>query len=121
MLANPLAEYKRTQVQTATPGQLVMMAYDAAVRYIESAEAATQANDLCTCNDYTKRAMSIIGELSISLDYSAGEIANNLYRLYEYMGFRLVQASLRKDPQIFREVAGLLQELRSGWERIPKI
>jgi flagellar secretion chaperone FliS len=47
-----------------------------------------------------------------------GEIAQNLRNLYLFMGRQLSQANTRRDPQMIREVIGLLEELNQGWKTI---
>jgi flagellar protein FliS len=55
----------------------------------------------------------------VSLDTGrGGAIAAQLFELYEYMGRRLLLASLRNDPAGLAEVAGLLRELRGAWTEL---
>ncbi len=54
-----------------------------------------------------------------SLDQqNGGEIAANLDRLYEYMVARLVEANIGNDVALIDEVAGLLRNVKSGWDAI---
>jgi flagellar protein FliS len=47
-----------------------------------------------------------------------GEIAANLDALYEYMVTRLLEANLKSDAALVDEVAGLLRNVKSGWDGI---
>jgi len=47
-----------------------------------------------------------------------GDIAQQLYALYEYMGQRLLYANLYNNIEALKEVASLLHEIKSSWEEI---
>jgi flagellar protein FliS len=54
--------------------------------------------------------------LVAALDYErGGPIADNLGAIYDYGLRRLLQARLRKDAQMVREIANLLAGLREAW------
>ncbi|MGB4006908.1 MAG: flagellar export chaperone FliS, partial [Halanaerobiales bacterium] len=68
-------------------------------------------------NNKLKKTGDIISELMVSLDMEqGGEIARNLYNLYDYMNRRLIQANIRKDPALVDEVINLLSSLKESWE-----
>ena len=47
-----------------------------------------------------------------------GEIAGNLNNLYDYMVRRLLEANTENDQAALDEVAGLLGEIKAGWDGI---
>ena len=61
------------------------------------------------------RAQDILGELMGSLNMDAGEVAQNLFRLYEFMQYRLVTANVRKSAEPIADVVQMLGELRATW------
>jgi flagellar protein FliS len=68
-------------------------------------------------HNYLVRAQAVINELLESIDVErGGEVARNLWRIYDYMNSRLVEANLRKDAAPAREVERLLRELLPAWE-----
>jgi flagellar protein FliS len=68
------------------------------------------------------KSIAIIGGLREALDPTqGGEIAMNLDRLYEYMIARLIEANKVNDPALVNEVAGLLREVKSGWDAIAPV
>ena len=110
--------YFETQTNTAGPGELVVMLYKGATRFLASAIEALEAKDLQTANNKFLLAQAIITELLETLDMKqGGELAQNLGRIYEYMNFRLVDANLRKDAEPAREVDRLLRDLLPAWEQ----
>lgn len=42
-------------------------------------------------------------------------VAENLFSLYEYMNYLLIQTNIKKDVRHGEEVLGYLQELRETW------
>jgi flagellar secretion chaperone FliS len=48
-----------------------------------------------------------------------GGLAENLNNLYDYMSRRLVVANLHNDQGILDEVAGLMMEIKMGWDSMP--
>ena len=108
-----------TAVSTSDPHALITMLFDGALAQIVRARAAIQAGDVAAKGVAIGRAVRIVEEgLKASLDMRGGEIAANLHELYAYMGRRLLQANLKSDESILREVAGLIGTLRSGWVAI---
>lgn len=109
-----------TGVHAADPVRLVLMLYDGALAAIADADRHMAAGSIADKGQAISRAIAIIdGGLRVSLDTSrGGVIAAQLHELYEYMGRRLLLASLRNDPAGLAEVAQLLRELRSAWTEL---
>ncbi|KNZ70115.1 flagellar protein FliS [Thermincola ferriacetica] len=115
MQVNPYSQYKQISVQTASPEQLVVMLYDGAIKFLHQAREAVFRKNMEDANKYIGKTQDIINELMVSLDLSVGEIAFNLRNIYDYWNRRLVQANIKKDPDIITEVLGQVQELREVW------
>lgn len=109
-------QYEVTKTYTADGGELVVMLYQGAIKFLMRASAALQAGSLENAHNNILRSQDIVAELMGSLDMSTGDIASNLFRLYDYMHYRLVQANLHKDPQPLEEVTRLLRELLPAWQ-----
>jgi flagellar secretion chaperone FliS len=109
--------YRQTQAQTAAPGELVVMLYQGAVRFVTSAIESLESNAIADANTSLVRTQAIITELSQTLDVErGGDVARNLARIYQYLNGRLIEANLRKDPAPAREVQHLLRELLPAWQ-----
>jgi flagellar protein FliS len=109
--------YRQTQAQTAAPGELIVMLYRGAVRFVVSGIEGIEAQNVETSHNNLLRAQAVINELHESIDVErGGEVARNLWRLYEFMISRLVDANLRKDAVPAREVERLLRDLLPAWE-----
>lgn len=111
-----ISAYRRHQVQTASPGQLVVMLYDACIGHCKAAQEAIAAADRDRAARHLLKAQDIVAELMSALNVGAGgDFARRLLSLYEYMYRRLVHANVRKDAEAAREVEGLLAGLREAW------
>lgn len=122
MLAQGYARtYRTNAVLTASPGQLVLMLYDGALRALAlSREAFTRPEDdarrIEIINQQLLKAQAIVSELQAGLNFEAGgEMATTLNRLYDYYNRRLFEANMRKQEAPVIEVERLLGELRAGW------
>ena len=111
------SQYLQTQVQTAAPGDLILLLYNGAIRFLNRARVAMDEQDIEVTHVNLIKAENIILELSHALDLSVASVSANLSRVYDYMYRRLVEANINKDPQIVDEVAGLMRELLSAWEQ----
>lgn len=114
---NPYAQYKNTQIQTATPGQLILLLYEGGIKFCKLAKVSIEENNIMNANNYIIKAQDIVSELMNSLDMKSGiDIANNLYSLYDYMLTKLIDANLKKNIDDLEEVQKLLEELRDSWK-----
>jgi len=119
--ASPYHIYKRTQVTTASQGELILLAYEGALKWLASArtEMNKERPNLETVHEGLIKAQAILAELQGALRLDVGgEVADNLYQLYEFMQQQLVEANVRKDPAVMDRVASMLRELQEAWVRV---
>jgi flagellar secretion chaperone FliS len=116
---NPYNQYKQTEVSTANQGKLIVMLYDGAIKFLRIALDTMDPKTYDVANDNILKAQDIITELLVSLNMKeGGEISQNLFSLYIYFKKRLLEANMKKDPDIVKEVLKLLEDLREAWEQI---
>jgi flagellar protein FliS len=120
LITSPYDKYRQSSVKTSTPAQLVVMLYDGAIRFVRTAMDGLSKQDYEKTSLNFGKAQTIISELMSTLDYSY-EVSNNLYSLYEYTNFLLVEANIRKSPEKAEEAIGYLTELRETWLQASKI
>jgi flagellar protein FliS len=121
MESNPLKAYKETQIKTATPGQLIIMLYDGAIKNINIAieELKKKHKKLDAISNSIIKAQDIVSELMVSLDFEqGGDIAKNLFSIYIYMNRELLNANIKKQSKPLELVKSLLMELREAWSQI---
>ncbi len=114
-----ISAYKENSIVTQSPGNLVIMLYNGAVKFLEQAIVALDEKDHQRKADCINRACAIIEELNLNLDMEVGsEVALNLRRLYVFMLRHLNQAVPKSEPHMIRNVIRLLKELNEGWRAI---
>lgn len=108
--------YQNTDIETADRGKLVIMVYDHCIRWCKAAREAILAGKI---EDRTKaifRVQDGLTELMCSLDFEkGGEIAQNLYNLYDFYTRHLTQANLQQSEEHVRQVQVWLEDLREAW------
>jgi len=121
LFVNAYQVYRQTQTQTAAPGELVLMLYRGAIRFLSSAIEAIDAKNTVEAHTKLVKTQDIIANLLGSLDHErGGDVARNLSALYNYMLRLLIEANVGKDAKPAREVQGLLRELLPAWEAAVK-
>ncbi|HEX2951317.1 MAG TPA: flagellar export chaperone FliS [Armatimonadota bacterium] len=116
------AYYQASQVNTASRGTLLVLAYDGLLRFLAEGKRAMLAKQIEVQNTNLTKAQSIIVELINTLDPTANpQLAESLKRLYTYMYDRLVYANVHDDEAAIMEVAGMLSELREAWAEADRI
>jgi flagellar protein FliS len=116
--------YRANAVLTASPGQLVLMLYDGALKALALAregfiQPADDLRRIETINTQLLKAQNILAELQGGLNLEAGgEFALTMHRLYDYHNRRLIEANMRKQVEPVIEVEGLVRELRDAWAQM---
>lgn len=117
--------YQRQQIETASPEQILILLYEGAIKFLMLARQAYENPEKRNIQAYHNnliRAQAIIMEFMNSLDMEiGGEVAKNLYALYEYLHYRLVQANIKKDVTMIDEVLNHLRQLKVTWEEAIRI
>ncbi len=113
---NPYQAYTVGSLFSGNPVNLVIALYQGAIDAAQQAERALQAGDIPGRTKAINKAVSILSELIVSLDYErGGEISQNLKRLYGYMQKQLLTAHYRQSAEPIAEVSRLLGTLLEGW------
>jgi len=112
--------YYQTATLTAPPGQIILMLYDGALRFLDRALAGFDSEDPAqlnmAVNNNLQRAQDIIRELDCALNLEkGGDLAETLHRLYEYFDDRIQASNLKKQRSGIEEVIKHLNELRDAW------
>lgn len=107
------------QLVDASPHRLIQMLMEGGLARLAQARGAMERGDVALKGALIGKAVDIVGGLREALNQDeGGEVAANLDNLYAYMTTRLLEANLKNDPAILDEVAGLLREVKAGWDGI---
>lgn len=114
---------REARVESEDPHALVGVLFDELVRAMhlflkhiakESCDADARSNSL-------SRALTIIYSLQSSLNFDqGGEVAENLFRLYEYARQQLLNSSKTDDPAGVELAVSSLEEIRDAWQQMGK-
>jgi flagellar secretion chaperone FliS len=119
MAVNPYQQYQTTQVQTASTGDLILLLYDGAIRFLSRAQLAIEEGRLDGASADIVRGQDIVLELMSGLSYEqGGELAVNLRDLYLFMYNTLLKANVKKDTEQIGTVIRLLDRIRGAWRTV---
>ncbi|SDB04241.1 flagellar biosynthetic protein FliS [Desulfonatronum thiosulfatophilum] len=116
---NAARAYLQTQVTTTNPGDVVVLLYEGAIKFLQQAKIKMAERDMEQKGILISKALDIIAELDASINtQKGGELGENLHKLYFFCNTRLLQANLKLDPKLVDEVITILSGLKSAFEEI---
>lgn len=117
-----ITAYKEMSVKTASQGSLILMLYDEGIKRIESSIDLLNVEKLPPSsiekiNNNILKAQEVVTELMASVNVEkGGEIASNLTAIYSYFYQQLLQANIKKDIAILKDILFMMRDLRSAWK-----
>ncbi|MDR3116031.1 MAG: flagellar export chaperone FliS [Treponema sp.] len=121
---NALSVYRETRIKTAGQGQLIIMLYNEAVKYLDQGvefleryiQEKKNPGRIEQIGKSILKSQEIISELMVSLDFErGGEIARNLFSLYSWFNQELLEANITLDMQRIINIRDMVIELRGAW------
>lgn len=110
--------YLKNEIEGATKGKLVLLLYDGAIKFVNMAIKAIEEKNIVAAHENIIKAENILYELLSTLNMEAGEIAENLFKLYDFTIWQLVEANKSKDAEKLTPVLGILKTLRDAWKEV---
>ena len=109
-----------TRVQSAGPGQMVLMLFDALREQLLRAKTAMLEQSFASKGRAITMAVRILDEgLKAPLEKQhAAQLGQSLSDLYDYCIARLTHANLRNDAEAIDEVGRLLAPVEDAWRQI---
>lgn len=114
------AAYANGKIQTASPAELTLMLYEAAIKFCNIAEMAIEKNDIQKAHTNIKKVEAIIEEFQASLNHKY-PVAKDFDNVYSYLMQRLIEANVKKDNAILDEVLEHLRTMRDTWKEVMRI
>lgn len=118
-IPNPYQQYQKNAVNSASPGELTLMLFNGAVKFINLAISGLDEKNYDKVNENIIKAQDIVNYLASTLDMNI-DISKNLSSLYRFMYRRLVHANIKKEKDVLLEVLGLVEDLRDTWKDVVK-
>lgn len=109
-------KYKANSVQTASREKILLMLYEAAIKFTKKAIVACESKDISERGYNIGRAFDIVNELNNSLNHNvAPELAKNLEQLYMFVTDQYVQANISGKAKPLHDALKILEVLNQGW------
>ena len=115
--ARPQDAYRRQDVLTAGPVDLIVMLYDGLKKNIVLGKRGIIKKDIAGAHKYLMKAQMILTELINSLDMNY-EISEELLDLYEFALRSLTDANMHKDAEPLDPVIEMVDSIRDAWKEI---
>jgi len=119
MSSNPYLAYVESKVISASPLQLVHLAYEGAVEAICEARVHLAAKQIRERSRCITKAQLIIRELQQTLDFaSGGDVARTLGPLYSYIQRCLLNGNSQQKDEPLAEAQKLLEIVAESWKKL---
>ncbi|OON98150.1 MAG: flagellar export chaperone FliS [Epulopiscium sp. Nele67-Bin005] len=116
---NPYNQYQSNAVMTSSPGELTLMLYNGAIKFINLGIEAIEKKNISAAHTNIVKAQNIISELRATLDEKY-EISKQMDALYEYVYDTLLQANMHKDVEKLQDALKIVREFRDMWQEVLK-
>ena len=114
-----VAQYRSSQVHTASPARVIVQFYDGALKFIKLAAVALEAKDYAAKGVHLSRAHAIVTELRVNLDSTrAPELTAELDQLYMFVIDCIMNANVKADAKLLAPATSILTQLRSAWAQV---
>jgi flagellar protein FliS len=113
-----LGQYRQASVETADRGQLLIMVYDHCIKWCGIAKEALETGNYARKAEACQKVEAGISELMSSLDVQkGGDVAKNLWRLYDFYSFHIHEGNMKNIAKNFVEVGEMMGQLRESWQK----
>lgn len=118
---NPYAQYQNSKILTASPAELTLMLYDGAIKFGNIAIQAMREEKPNTEKAHINiiKVQKIIEEFRSTLNWDY-PVAQDFDNVYVYLLQRLLEANVKKDPEIMEEIVGHIRSMRETWAEVMK-
>ncbi|MBP3506708.1 MAG: flagellar export chaperone FliS [Lachnospiraceae bacterium] len=120
MVRNAAQAYGARKVETASPAELTLMLYEGAIKFCNIAMGAIENKDYEKANLNIQKARNIIVELQTTLDHKY-KVADDFDIIYDYIFRKLVDANMKKDPEVLEEALNQIRDMRDAWKEIMRL
>lgn len=113
--------FVETAVTEASPHKLVELLYAALVKNLKLTKVFIEQKNYPKKAEFSNKAIAILNELREGVDLDlGGEVAENLYSLYDYCYRTVFTASIQNDIQKIDEVVEHVSGLQEAWHQMPE-
>src|SRR5699024_887120 len=110
-IRQPYKAYQKNAITTASSGELTLMHYNGCIKFMKRTQKDIADNNYENKNEYSKKALSNIKELTNTIDKNV-DLSKHLLPLYEYINYLLQEANIRNEETSLKEALELVTDLR---------
>lgn len=115
-MSNAYSKYKATSVQSASREKILLMLYEAAIKFTKKAILACESKDIAERGINIGKAYDIVSELNNTLNHKVSpDLCKNLEQLYMFITDKLIKANISGDVKHLNEALKILEILNQGW------
>lgn len=120
MALDMYAKYRAQSVMTMTQGEMVVKLFEGVEKQLNIAIVTIDEKNFAGANTALQKSQRILRHLMGTLDMQY-PVSHNLYSLYEYFIFRIIDANVKKDTKNLKEVLPMIGELRDSFSKAEKL
>jgi len=108
--------YRENAVHSATPIELVVILFDAAIEDMRRAVSAIQASDVEERANAVRHAMLILQQLQGTLDFErGGQVAKQFEQFYNLIRAKLLESQLRNSLELMGQQIQFMSKVCDCW------
>ncbi len=114
---NPYEAYTKYEAETLSKEDVLLKTYEEILSLLNIVKLAIEEKDLKLKGENISKVSNAISLLQASLDFDkGGEIAKNLYSLYDFCQRELFEANLKNDISKIDNVINILTPIYEGFK-----
>lgn len=114
-IGDKMDQYLESKIIAAKPEELTFMLYEGLVKFIKKAMLTLETKNYEQVNYNTQRAQAIVDELRSTLNMDI-PLSESLDALYEYLGFKLLNANVGKSEEEYSEALEIAENFKDTWK-----
>jgi flagellar protein FliS len=113
--------YRENAVRGATPIELVVILFDAAIDDMRRAITAIKSSEIEERATAIRHAMLVLQQLQGTLDFErGGPVAKQFEQFYNLIRAKLLESQLRNSPELIQRQIQVMSEVRDCWIQAEK-
>ena len=118
-MTNPYAVYAKQMDNVETKEELLIKVYEEILSLLNISIYAIEEGDIKTKAENLTKVSDAILVLKASLDLEkGGEVARNLDEIYSFVIEKLVEANLKNDVKLIKDIIEILTPIYEGFKEV---
>ncbi|EDP73767.1 flagellar export chaperone FliS [Hydrogenivirga sp. 128-5-R1-1] len=114
---NPYEAYNKYETETLSKEDVLLKTYEEMLSLLNIVKIAMEENNIQLKGEKISKVSNAISLLQASLDFEkGGEIAKNLYNLYDFCQKELLEANLKNDISKIDNVINVITPIYEGFK-----